>query len=103
MSIHGDIISNKHHNNPASSSAYERGHGRHARRREIIYALLEESHGMTSKEIASCTGWALNTFSGRLSELKRDGKVRGTGEMRLGAEVLEVVRTPKQMSLLEAS
>lgn len=101
-----DITSNKHRGNVASVKAFRKGHGAHeSTRRQIFTMLSETTSGLTSKEIAMRTGWALHTFSGRLAEMKRDGVIRGTGVNRYGAEVLEVVGRGKaeQMNLLECA
>lgn len=99
-----DITANKHHGNAASETAFRKGNARHQAAREKICQLLQRED-MTSKEIAERTGWAMHTFSGRLTELKRDGLVTGTGVMRRGAEVLRVVKKEpaEQLSLLEVA
>ena len=77
---------------------------RYASARETIYALIaQSSDGMTSKEIAQRTGWALHTFGGRLSELKTRGKIRGTGQKRYGAEVWIAYRAFPMQWLMEAA
>ena len=77
---------------------------RYASARETIYALIaQSSDGMTSKEIAQRTGWALHTFGGRLSELKTLGKIRGTGQKRYGAEVWIAYRVFPMQWLMEAA
>ena len=99
--MHPDITSGKHKGNPASNSAWENNHGRHANARERILQLIADAaDGLTSKEIAAQLGWPIHCLSGRLSELKRDAKIRGTGVRRMGAEVMVVVRMAEQMSLL---
>lgn len=99
-----DITANKHHNNAASTEAFHRGNPRHTSAREIIYKLIDESSdGMTSKEIAQRTGWAMHTFSGRITELLSSGRIRDTETMRYGARVLVAVHAPQQLELLEAA
>jgi len=77
---------------------------RYASARTTIYALIaQSSDGMTSKEIAQRTGWALHTFGGRLAELKAAGKIRATGQKRYGAEVLIAYRAFPMQWLMEAA
>ena len=77
---------------------------RYASARETIYELIaQSSDGMTSKEIAQRTGWALHTFGGRLAELKATGKIRGTGQKRYGAEVWIAYRAFPMQWLMEAA
>lgn len=97
-----DITAHRHGGNASSNAAYARSKGRHGAARHVLYALILTSDGLTSKELGERTGWALNTFSGRLAELKRDGLIRGTGERRNGAEVLQAVRVAEQKSLFAA-
>jgi len=102
--MHPDITSGKHKGNPASNSAWENNHGRHANARERILQLITDAaDGLTSKEIAAQLGWPLHSLSGRCSELKRDAKIRGTGVRRFGSEVLVAVRKAEQLSLLEVA
>lgn len=98
-----DITSGKHKGNPASNSAFERGQSSHEAAKQRVYEMIADSKGITSKEIAERLGWALHTFSGRISQLKAAGKIVGTGERRDGAEVLVAVRKAEQMSLLECA
>ena len=77
---------------------------RYASARVTIYTLIaQSSDGLTSKEIAQRTGWALHTFGGRLAELKAAGKIRATGEKRYGAEVLIAYRAFPMQWLMEAA
>lgn len=98
-----DITANRHKNNPASVQAWERGHSSHEAAKQRVYELIADSQGITSKEIAQKLGWALHTFSGRISQLKASGFIRGTGERRMGAEILVAVRVPKQLSLMDVA
>ena len=84
-----DICANKHGGNASSREAFQQHRLNFGNQREQIYALLCGSkEGMTSKQIAEHFGWALNCMSGRLSELRKAGKIRGTKTRREGAEVL---------------
>jgi DNA-binding Lrp family transcriptional regulator len=92
-----------HNGNAASLDAYASGKARHANGRDAILKLIEAagSKGITAKKIAEDTGWAFNTFSGRVTELKGRGLVRGTGVLSDKAEILVAVRVPEQLSFLE--
>jgi hypothetical protein len=86
-----DITVRRHHGNAASRDANLLSSAVHVRDKEAIYALLRSTpSGLTSKEIGFTLNKPLNTFSGRISQLKADGKVRGTGRRRNGAEVIVV-------------
>ncbi len=92
--------------NNANHAAYRNSPGAHESTRQQIYAMISASSaGMTAREIAEKTGWALHTFSGRLAEMKRDELIRGTGLFRCGAEVLEVIRPSwaDQIALLDCA
>jgi hypothetical protein len=98
------ITVNKYDGNKMNIVAFRSGEARYANARETIYALIaESSDGMTSKEIAQRTGWALHTFGRRLTELKDAGKIRSTGQMRYGAEVWIAYRAFPMRLLLEAA
>jgi predicted transcriptional regulator len=90
MTLFDDITESRHGGNACSRDAYERIRGGLPAARRHILDLIEAAGaaGLTSKEIAEQTGRGLNTFSGRLSELKRDGLIRPTGERRGDADVL---------------
>jgi CRP-like cAMP-binding protein len=99
-----DISANRHGGNTVNVLAFRRGEARYANARETIYTLIaESSDGMTSKEIAQRTGWALHTFSRRLTELKDAGKIRSTRQKRYGAEVWIAYRAFPMQLLIEAA
>jgi predicted HTH transcriptional regulator len=99
-----DTTTTKHSNGMAKVLVFPRNSARYANAREIIYALIaESSDGMTSREIAQRTGWALHTFGGRLAELKAAGKIRSTGRKRYGAEVWIAWRAFPMQWLMEAA
>lgn len=93
-----------HNGNAASLDAYRTHQTRSGNAREMVYALfLEALDGLTSKEVAQRMGWPLNAVSGRLTELEKEGRIRGVGVRRLGAEVHVAVRRPVQLSLMEVA
>ena len=98
------ITANTHGDGRSNVIPFRRAETRFANAREIIYALISQSSdGMTSKEIAQRTGWALHTFGGRLAELNAAGKIRGTGQRRYGAEVWIAYRAFPMQWLLEVA
>lgn len=97
---------NKHGEAKRKVLAFRTGgeEARYASARVTIYTLIaQSSDGLTSKEIAQRTGWALHTFGGRLAELKAAGKIRATGQKRYGAEVLIAYRAFPMQWLMEAA
>jgi hypothetical protein len=89
--------------NPASAAAFAKGNRGHQSARDRIYALICESpEGLTAKEIGIRLGWAIHTYSGRLTSLKMAGLIRGTGERKYGSEVLVAVRAPQQLGIFES-
>jgi predicted transcriptional regulator len=82
--------------NPASQQAFSRAVGRIANTRATILEVLANSEGLTGREIADQLGWQFHCVSGRVSELRAQGLVAGTGERRNGGEVVRAVREPEQ-------
>lgn len=83
-----DICARKHRNNSASKAANPNRQSKQLIQGQIL-ELLAINGPLTGKEIAVMLGKQLNTISGRFSDLKAAGKVRGIGVRRDGAEVLE--------------
>jgi DNA-binding MarR family transcriptional regulator len=100
MGMNQDITSNRHGGNEASRVAFIKSEPFHKSQRVRIYEMIAESSGLTSKDIAKKTGWAMHTFSGRITKLKEDGFIRGTGKLEYGCEVLVAVE--RQSNLWEA-
>ena len=101
-----DGLMNKYGEGKANVLAFRSssGEARYASARVTIYTLIaQSSDGLTSKEIAQRTGWALHTFGGRLAELKAAGKIRATGQKRYGAEVWIAYRAFPMQWLMEAA
>ena len=86
-----DICSRRHRNNPQSVAAHSRIVGT----KQATYAKIEEyvaKHGpSTGKEIAEGLGKQFNTVSGRYAEMKALGRLKETGERRLGSAELSLV------------
>jgi hypothetical protein len=87
-----DICERKHQGNAASIDAYTVSVNHHESDRERIYRFIARNiEGVTSKEIGRHFDKPLNTFSGRLTELVRDGLIRETDMRRNGARVMVAV------------
>lgn len=59
--------------------------------RERVFNCLQACGPKTGSEIAALTGISILTVRPRLSELKRDGKVKASGQRRDGENVFQVV------------
>ena len=81
-----DICRTKHRGNAQSNAANPAKFSKQ-RDRSLVYELIRDSAGITSKEIAEVLGRPLHTFSGRISELKRDQRIAVRGA-RDGAGIL---------------
>lgn len=87
-----DITANRHGGSAASEAAFLLSNADHpAVYQQILGLLVANPSGLTSKEIGFALNRSINTFSGRLTELKLDGKAAGTGKRREGAEVIVAV------------
>jgi len=84
-----DICSNKHKGNESSELAMPSKEAK-ANDRRIILNMLRE-RDMTSKIICAKMGKPLHCVTPRISELKRDGLVRETGERSEGCAILKAV------------
>ncbi len=86
-----DICRNKHGGNDFSEAANERAHPKKAIMREQITAYMEViAPRVTMKDLCRAFDVFPHQISGRLSELKRDGVIEGTGDRRDGCEVLKL-------------
>lgn len=88
-----DICRGRHRGNLQSEAANKRVHSTKNSVLEEIYRLIAASAGLTSKEIGSLLNKQLNTFSGRLRELKNAGRIEPTGAERDGCAVLRTKGT----------
>lgn len=82
-----DITKNYHRGNPQSVKANEIAHKYKipARQRILEELELERSHfhlGMTCEELEHLTSLSHQTCSARLSELRREGKIKVVGERK---------------------
>jgi hypothetical protein len=90
--IFRDPSARKHKNNPCSVDAHTRVVPTKAAAWKRIMDLIKArgEFGLTSKECAAAFGVQLNTISGRFSELRAMGWIKGNGQRRDNAAVLVV-------------
>jgi len=76
-----DITKNKHGGNAQSNAAFDKLYSKLTLRQEQVLASvrIKGSDGRTCKEIAERHGCGMNAVSGRLTELKRMGKIKQSG------------------------
>jgi predicted HTH transcriptional regulator len=90
-----DITANYHRGNPQSVEANKVTHKFKISNRAIILEALQGECDLTCEELENFTGLSHQTCSARLSELKRDGRIKqvGTRKTRSGspAAVYQVV------------
>jgi hypothetical protein len=85
-----DICENKHHGNPESTVANVRNLHHRANQRQEVYDLIAASpDGLSMKEVSQIMGVGFNRIAGRGTELRVDGWVVKTGEIRAGSAVLK--------------
>lgn len=80
-----DICANKHGGNPMSVEANKIAHkGKVRARQRIIEELMdgEENGGLTCEELEQVTLLSHQTCSARLSELRREGKIKIVGQRK---------------------
>lgn len=85
-----DVCASRHGGSETSVAAHERIiHTKEETHQKIMKLVrARKGYGVTVKEVAGAFGVQVNTISGRLSELKQRGKLKDSGERRLGAAVL---------------
>jgi predicted HTH transcriptional regulator len=83
-----DICVAKHGGDGASAAAFDRAKASRRQRHAELLEMLRVNGPMTTREIAEATGCDRNVYDPRCSELKAEGAIRRTGEMRLGCHVL---------------
>ena len=88
-----DVCASRHGGAETSVAAHERMKHTKADTHNRIMKLAQarKEYGITVKEVAGAFGVQVNTISGRLSELKQRGKLKDSGQRRLGAAVLVMV------------
>ena len=84
-----DICRNKHQGNAESEAANLRLKNK-AESREQVYRMLLK-YDMTCKELAAELGKEMHTISGRITELKKQGRVMPTAIVRNGCRVVRAV------------
>jgi|TARA_R100001463_G_scaffold2960_3_gene12256 predicted transcriptional regulator len=86
--IKTDICENKHQQNAESIEANPSIRKKNIDRSRVFQIIKKTYGGITSKEIAEKIGRPLNCISGRISELKRDGRIEVVGR-RDGCAILK--------------
>ena len=86
-----DVCASRHKGNAQSRAANKRNSVTRSARREAVYNIIFDSPS-TTKEVARKMGVALNTVSGRASELKYLGCIEPTNLTREGSAVLKACR-----------
>lgn len=84
-----DICRNRHKGNESSKAANPKREAKRKMHQQIIGMLCRNT--LTAKQIARALDVPFNTISGRFSELKAMGKIRGTGQRFEGSEYLEII------------
>src|SRR6184192_2913738 len=76
-----DVCSNRHKGNKESQAAFAKIKDRLTGMQLVVLDLIRESgdRGMTCDEISAKMGRGENCYSGRISELKRLGKIKKNG------------------------
>lgn len=92
FSTFDDITVSRHRDSPASVEANERIRNSKSADRAAVWDLATRLKDFTSKEIAVKLDKALNSVSGRISELKAAGLIRETEYRRDRCTVLVAVR-----------
>lgn len=77
-----DICSNRHVNNPNSVQANKIARKGKIGTREVILRELRMLRQLTCEEIEAVTGISHQSCSARLSELRREGKIKIVGERK---------------------
>jgi predicted HTH transcriptional regulator len=82
-----DICANRHQGNPQSVKANEIAHKFRLPTRQRILEILNSGDGMTCEELEHFTALSHQTCSARLSELRREEKIKivGTRKTRSGS------------------
>ncbi len=90
FSLPPDICRSRHGGNPQSEQANRRVEPYKRGTREHLLAIIRAcgEHGATLLELSAHFCKTPNAISGRLTELKRDGRVLESGELRKGCAVL---------------
>lgn len=91
MFIDVDITAGKHKGNTESREAHNKIVNKAKQQRAEVLGLISRHDGLTMKEVSVLMDIPFNAVSGRGSELKAQGRVYKTGEVRDGSAVLKAV------------
>jgi hypothetical protein len=90
-----DICSNNHGGNPMSVQANKiASRGKSSARQQILFELqvaTDYKHNLTCEELEAVTKLSHQTCSARLSELRREGKIKIVGERKTRSGALAAV------------
>ncbi len=86
----GDVCANRHGGNPKSEEAFAKIVAELPKRRAEVLVYVRREGRATTKTFARYMGHpeAVNRYSGRFAELKRDGLIRENGETLEGYAVV---------------
>ena len=103
MTQETDICQNRHRGNPQSEKAFEsiKQHLPHMRGEVLVLIHKAASEGLTVHELAYQLGTTPNSVSGRLTELKKMGRIQkiGTRANAQGNKAAIYIPTPTPESL----
>lgn len=98
-----DICQNRHGGNEQSEEAFEAIRKGLPRRRALCLVLIHKAspEGLTVHELANHLGTTPNAVSGRLTELKKDGRITkiGTRPTPTGSKAAVYIPTPEARQL----
>lgn len=52
-------------------------------KQELVFRAIDSYNGLCLFELVNILGWPVNTITGRLNELVKQGKVKDSGETRV--------------------
>jgi DNA-binding MarR family transcriptional regulator len=84
-----DITKNKHGGNANSKAAFGAIKDELKPRQREVYLYIYCFNGVTCKDIAEAMNTGMNAISGRLTELKKMGKIKVVGR-RYGCAIYEI-------------
>lgn len=99
IAIDYDICERKSARSATSFDAHEKIKGSKERKREQILAWAQGFGEFTLRDVCAAFDVQPNQISGRLSELKRLGRLKDTGYRRDGCAILRVSGSGEQMRL----
>jgi predicted HTH transcriptional regulator len=99
IAIDYDICERKSARSATSFDAHEKIKGSKEKKREQILAWAQGFGDFTLRDVCAAFDVQPNQISGRLSELKRLGRLKDTGYRRDGCAILQVIGSGEQMRL----